>query len=78
MNQVISDDFAIRALKRMNEAKAIAWLQTQLQSCYEPLLRTPWILDVDVTVKPLYGHPEGARKGYHPHQPGRPSHTYHS
>ena len=37
-----------------------------------------WILDVDVTVKPLYGHQEGAVKGYNPHQPGRPSHTYHT
>ena len=39
------------------------------------LLNEPWILDVDVTVKPLYGHQEGAVKGYNPHQPGRPSHT---
>jgi hypothetical protein len=78
MNKVISDDSAIRALKRMDEASAIAWLQTHLQSCYEPLLSTPWILDVDVTVKPLYGRQEGAKIGYNPHKPGRPSHTYHS
>jgi len=78
MHKVISDDSAIRALKRMDEAAAIAWLQAHLQSCYEPLLTTPWILDVDVTVKPLYGHQEGARMGYNPHKPGRPSHTYHS
>jgi hypothetical protein len=78
MQKVISDDSAIRALKRMDEASAIAWLQSHLQSCYEPLLSIPWILDVDVTVKPLYGHQEGARKGYNPHKPGRPSHTYHS
>jgi len=78
MSKVISDDSAIRALKRMDEASAIAWLQSHLQSCYEPLLTTPWILDVDVTVKPLYGHQEGAKKGYNPHKPGRPSHTYHS
>ena len=75
MNKVISDDSAIRALKRMDEASAIAWLQRHLQSCYEPLLSTPWILDVDVTVKPLYGHQEGAKIGYNPHKPGRPSHT---
>jgi len=78
MAKVISDDSAIRALKRMDEAKAISWLQTHLHCCYEPLLKIPWILDVDVTVKPLYGHQEGARKGYNPHKPGRPSHTYHS
>jgi len=78
MNKVISDDSAIRALKRMDESEAVEWLQRHLQSCYEPLLSTPWILDVDVTVKPLYGHQEGAKVGYNPHKPGRPSHTYHS
>ncbi len=78
MNKVISDDSAIRALKRMDEVSAVDWLQSHLQSCYEPLLSTPWILDVDVTVKPLYGHQQGARIGYNPHKPGRPSHTYHS
>ena len=78
MNKVISDDSAIRALKRMNEADAVAWLQDHLQSCYGPLLNLPWILDVDVTVKTIYGRQEGAQKGYNPHKPGRPSHTYHS
>ena len=45
MSKVISDDSAIRALKRMDETAAIQWLQRHLQSCYEPLLSTPWILD---------------------------------
>ena len=78
MNKIISDSSAIRALKRMNEDETIEWLQAHLQSCYEPLLATPWILDADVTVKPLYGHQEGAKVGYNPHKPGRPSHTYHT
>ncbi|MBF0219201.1 MAG: transposase [Gammaproteobacteria bacterium] len=78
MNKVISDCSATRALKKINEEEGITWLQKHLQSCYEPLLTTPWILDVDVTVKPLYGHQEGARKGYNPQKPGRPSHTYHT
>jgi hypothetical protein len=34
-------------------------------------------LDVDVSVKPLYGHQEGVKAGYNPHQPAGPSHTYH-
>ena len=37
-----------------------------------------WILDVDATVKPLYGSQEGALLGYNPAKPGRPSHVYHS
>ncbi len=78
MNKVISDDSAIRGLKRMDEVEAVVWLQNHLHSCYEPLLNRPWILDVDVTVKTVYGRQEGAKKGYNPHKPGRPSHTYHS
>src|SRR5262249_13149789 len=78
MTKVVSDDSARRALKRMDEKEGIQWLQDHLYSCYEPLLKTPWILDVDVTIKPLYGHQEGAGVGYNPKKPGRPSHTYHS
>ena len=36
------------------------------------------ILDIDNTVKPIYGHQEGAGLGYNPMKPGRPSHNYHS
>jgi hypothetical protein len=35
-------------------------------------------LDVDTTVKPLYGHQQDAKVGYNPTKPGRPSHAYHS
>ena len=78
MKKVVSDDSARRALKRMDEVKGIHWLQDHLFSSYAPLLNTPWILDADVTVKPLYGHQQGAVLGYNPHKPGRPSHTYHT
>jgi hypothetical protein len=53
-------------------------LQKHLFLCCEPLVYTPWILDVDTTVKPVYGHQEAAEKGYNPEKPGRPSHTYHT
>ena len=78
MSKVISDDSAMRALKRMDETQAVVWAQEHLYSCYAPLLKTPWIMDIDVTVKALYGHQEGAVKGYNPHKPGRPCHTYHT
>jgi hypothetical protein len=68
-------DYTSNNASKKIEEEAIEWLQTHLQSCYEPLLTTPWILDVDVTVKPLYGRQEGAKVGYNPHKPGRPSHT---
>lgn len=78
MNKVVSDDSARRALHRIEEDAGVKWLQTHLYSCYEPLLTTPWILDVDVTVKPLFGRQEGAVKGYNHRKPGRPCHTYHT
>jgi hypothetical protein len=78
MRKVVSDDSARRGLKKIDEADGVDWLQTHLQRCYEPLLTQDWILDADVTVKPLYGHQEGAEKGYNPHKPGRPSQAYHT
>ena len=78
MEKVVSDDSARRALLKMEEQAGIEWLQAHLQSCYEPLLQTAWILDTDVTVKCLYGKQQGAEIGYNPKKPGRPSHTYHT
>ena len=78
MGKVVSDDSARRGLKKIPEEAGIKWLQNHLQSSYEPLLELPWILDADITVKPLYGEQEGAVIGYNPQKPGRPSHTYHT
>jgi hypothetical protein len=75
MSKVCSEDAVRRALGILEEAACPQWLQTHLLRCYKQLLTEPWILDVAVTVKPLYGHQEGAEVGYNPHKPGRPSHT---
>ncbi|HSD61280.1 MAG TPA: transposase [Burkholderiales bacterium] len=78
MNAVVSEDTVRRALKAMDEASGVSWLQEHLDASVWPLLAAPWILDTDVTVKPLYGKQEGALIGYNPHKPGRPSHAYHT
>jgi hypothetical protein len=78
MSKVVSEDSVRGNLGKIDEADGVAWLQDHLGYCVRPLLSEPWILDSDVTVKPLYGHQEGAVKGYNPHKPGRPSHTYHT
>jgi hypothetical protein len=78
MSQVMSEDSVRVNLGKIDETEGVAWLQDHLGYCVRPLLSEPWILDTDVTVKPLYGHQEGAVKGYNPHKPGRPSHTYHT
>jgi hypothetical protein len=62
----------------MEEAAGVGWLQEHLDASVWPLLAAPWVLDTDVTVKPLYGKQEGALVGYNPHKPGRPSHAYHT
>ena len=78
MTRVASEDSVRRGLKSMDEAASGRWLKEHLKASYEPLLQEPWILDVDSTVKPLYGHQEDAKVGYNPAKPGRPSHAYHS
>jgi hypothetical protein len=78
MSKVCSEDSVRRAFQDAEEATCTKWLTRHLQVSYEPLLREPWILDIDTTVKPLYGHQEGAKKGYNPGKAGRPSHAYHT
>jgi hypothetical protein len=79
ISHLVSDDVVRHALNHvMEESAALAWLSEHQRRCLEPLLTLPWILDIDSTVKPLYGRQQGAEIGYNPHKPGRPSHVYHS
>ena len=78
MTKVASEDSVRRALSAMKEDETGPWLKKHLRASYEPLLEEPWALDMDATVKPLYGHQEDAKVGYNPQKPGRPSHVYHS
>lgn len=78
MKKVISEDALRNAIKRIPEAAGTAWLDGHLSDSVAPLLDAPWILDIDTTVKPLYGKQEGAVISYNPKKPGRPSHSYHT
>ena len=78
MSKIASEDSVRRALIKIPEDKSKEWLTAELKKCYFPILNIPWILDVDSTIKCLYGHQEGAVVGYNPKKPGRPSHTYHT
>ena len=78
MRKVVSEDSVRRAMIAMNKAAAEQWLKKHLKASYAPLLEEPWALDIDTTVKVLYGHQEDAKVGYNPAKPGRPSHAYHS
>jgi hypothetical protein len=78
MSKVVSEDCVRRALKRGSDEAWDTWLAKQERAVWEPLLAEPYVLDIDSTVKPLYGHQEGAELGYNPRKPGRPSHNYHT
>ena len=58
MTKVASEDSVRRGLSSMKAAESEPWLKKHLQFSYMPLLEEPWALDVDTTVKPLYGHQE--------------------
>ena len=78
MNKIVSEDSARRAVKKIDGERGIIWLKNHLLDSCKPLLKTAWILDIDTTIKPLYGHQEDAVIAYNPQKPGRPSHTYHT
>ena len=78
MTKALSEDAVRRGLAKIDPPAGQTWLQENLDYVVRPLLREPWILDVDTTVKPLFGRQEGAVVGYNPGKPGRPSHSYHS
>jgi hypothetical protein len=78
MGGVVSEDSVRRALKAMELAASDVWMRQSLMDSVRDSLNRPWILDMDATIKPLYGHQEGAEVGYNPHKPGRPSHVLHT
>ena len=75
---VVSEDSVRRALKAMESGSSQAWMRQSLLDSVRDALTRPWVLDLDATIKPLYGHQEGAEVGYNPHKPGRPSHALHT
>ena len=64
INRFVSHDSFARAIARMAEQDAVAWKRRHLAKVYEPLLRESYVLDIDPTVKPIYGRQEGAEAGY--------------
>jgi hypothetical protein len=67
-----------RAQRAAPLATSTAWMDTALAESVGEALNTPWILDCDTTVKPLYGRQVGAEVSYNPRKPGRPSHVLHT
>ena len=78
MTKIQSEDSVRHGLEKIDETEGDRWLRRHLLETVSVLLSEKWILDCDTTIKPLYGHQQGAVLGFNPHKPGRPSHAYHS
>ncbi len=78
MSKVVSEDSLRRAFQDQPAQPIEIWQRKHLLLSYEPLLQEQWILDIDTTIKTIYGHQQGAQVGYNPHKKGRPSHVYHT
>ena len=78
MRKIVSEDTLRRALARMSANQSQDWLRPQLLNSVQPALDSPWILDIDTTIKTLFGQQRGAEVSYNPHKPGRPSHALHT
>ena len=78
LNGMVSEDSVRRALKAIEPEASEPWMRQALMTSVRDALQRPWVLDMDATIKPLYGRQEGAQVGYNPHKPGRPSHVLHT
>jgi len=61
MNKIFSEDSLRRALARMTAEESQNWLRPQLLSSAQRSLDTPWLLDIDTTVKTLFDKQGGAK-----------------
>ena len=78
MSKVVSEDALRRAMERIDETASTAWMRPSLMHSVREALDRPWVLDIDASIKPLYGRQEGAEVGYNPAKPMRPSHVLHT
>jgi hypothetical protein len=76
IGQLRSEDSIRRAFAQQDEDALTLWMDLQTGKTFDALLEREWVLDLDATVKTLYGRQEEARVGYNPMKPGRPSHVY--
>ncbi|MFN0186749.1 MAG: hypothetical protein ACKVQR_23295 [Aquabacterium sp.] len=60
---MVSEDSVRRALAAMVPVASEPWMRGALMSSVREALDRPWVLDMDATIKPLYGRQEGAEVG---------------
>ena len=78
LERIVSEDTVRRSLRKADDKALDDWLSRHEHEAVDAMLRFGYIIDIDNTVKPIFGHQEGAELGYNPQKPGRPSHNYHT
>ena len=74
----MSYDSVRRNFASIPAEEALPWVWRENLRLLQDVVAEDYVLDLDPTVKPLYGCQEGAELGYSPQKPGRPSHCYHT
>ena len=78
LKKIVSEDTVRRSLRDADGKALDAWLSRHEHEVVDSMLRFAYVIDIDNTVKPIFGHQEGAELGYNPQKPGRPSHNHHT
>lgn len=78
VGRFMSCDSVRRNFASMPKTEALPWVWRENLRLLQDVVAEDYVLDLDPTVKPLYGCQEGAELGYSPQKPGRPSHCYHT
>ena len=78
MSKVVSEDALRLALERIDAQVSEAWMRPNLMHSVREVLDRPWVLELDASIKLLYGRQEGAEIGHNPTKPKRPSHVLHT
>lgn len=78
IKRFMSCDSVRRNFASIPEGKALPWAWRENLRLLQDVVAEDYVLDLDPTVKPLYGRQEGAELGHNPQKPGRPSHCYHT
>ena len=78
VRRFMSCDSVRRNFASIPAEEAMPWVWRENLRLLQDVVAEDYVLDLDPTVKPLYGCQEGAELGYSPQKPGRPSHCYHT
>ena len=78
VRRFMSCDSVRRNFASIPAEEAMPWVWRENLRLLQDVVSEDYVLDLDPTVKPVYGRQEGAQLGYSPQKPGRPSHCYHT